>query len=253
MHFNTIIFTVLALLNLISARFHVLSPLVDSVWTYGGKHTVEWRVKDPDHYGYSSVSIFLVCLHDRSTRVVFDIASNLSVSSSSYEFHVPQVSDCEHYLVKFVAGNSCGVNSAFFSSSFFITHDGKPRKTLLTLCDTDKTVPPKEKPATESKPKPTKPAETKTQTSSSSKLPPPSSQQGPVPSDGSQTFTVPKPTPTATQEPKKPDTPSTKPKDSSSPSAGKDKKPDDIENNGSIITYKFFGIILGTIVAFICS
>ncbi|KAG5519591.1 hypothetical protein PMAC_001746 [Pneumocystis sp. 'macacae'] len=253
MHFNSIIFSVLALLNLISARLHVISPSVDSVWKYGTVYTVQWKVKDPGNYGYSGISLYLVCLHDTSTRVISTIVSDLNVAHSSYAFTAPHISDCESYLVKFVLYNHCGLKNTFFSSSFFITSDGKPHKTVLTQCDGEKTVPPKEKPTPESKPGKSNETVHETAKDSASRLPPPSSQAGPTPTGESQTYPLHKPTPGETQEPRKPDGPAiTKPKEPSSPTTSKDKN-GDIENSSSTITYKFFGIILGTIVAFICS
>lgn len=258
MRFIAAIPTFLALLSLVSAKIIILSPLRTTIWKHGGLYTVKWRI-DSDSL-YTALDLYLMCEHKSSTSLISAIEKGVSPSTTSLSFSASFNHKCDGYFVKFIAFDSCGIKEVLFSHMFSITMDGKALYRPL-VCDVQAET---EIPASTLEPASESATDTpKEETPQEPTLPEdntPTLDQPQSPSDPTKNVEEPskdtEPTSSESEEPQKPVSPEP---DSVSPTSSEtgapdktpDKKPGDIDNSGSLVTFKLFGILLSVIIAFL--
>ncbi|KTW26393.1 hypothetical protein T552_02875 [Pneumocystis carinii B80] len=244
MRFNYILSGVLALISVVSAAFGTASQLSSEI-----------RLKemvDLDYtIQYASIKLVLVCLSEGVLNDLYILKEGLSsvgLSESKVKFtHLSK--ECQSFFVKVLAYDKCGNLFVYFSSGFSVTLAGKveyhkdcvPAKTIETAKTTKTSTLPTggskqtQTPDTHRDETPTK---TRSETSGDK------GQEKPTPGRS-----IPLPSTGKIEPTQKPTTSSSQTSADVKPT----KKPDDIDNSGSMLAFKLVGTLFTVLVIFLCS
>ncbi|EMR09370.1 hypothetical protein PNEG_02319 [Pneumocystis murina B123] len=247
MRFNFILSGVLALASLVSAALNVASQQVSE---FSLKELVDLEVH---RIPYSHLDLVLVCFYKGGLDDLYTIKQGLSFSASlNSKVRIAHISrKCDSFFLKVLAYDECDNLFVYFSSGFSVSVSG--RVEYHRECVPAKVVQPSQttKPVPQLTDASTSTSDTlcdETPTKTEVKVPTKTyeGQEQLIPSRS-----VPLPS-TRKTEPIETLTSATH-SQTSATDVKPTRKPDDIDNSGSVLTFKLFGTLFAVLVIFLCS